>query len=169
MWTLASPLRGSTRVSPSPCCPSQGKYLRQSVLLLPLSGEVPASVRPLAAPFRGSTRVSPSPCCPSQGKYLRQSVLLLPLSGEVPASVRPLAAPLRGSTRVAGEGVSKPFCHVLRRDSSPTRGAKGALGIGPVVSCPPPYPPPMEGVAVCSPMDGVHTSFRPDRSFYLFY
>ena len=102
------------------------------------------AVRPLAA-FSGKPLRSPPPCCP-----------------------------FRGSTRVSeGRGSKTPQSR-LRRDSSPTRGAKGALGMGSVVFCPPPYPPPMEGVCGLFSNGGgyargqyeVQPSYRPVRGFY---
>ncbi len=60
-------------------------------------------------------------------------------------AVRPLASPLRGSTCVAGDRVSKTPQPRLTPRQLPYEGRQGALGSCPVVFCPPPYPPPMEG------------------------
>ena len=68
--------------------------------------------------------------------------------------VRPLASPFRGSTRVSGgRGFQNPSVTAMPCQL-PYEGSQGSHEMSFVVSCPPPYPPPMEGVALCSPMEG---------------
>ena len=173
------PLSGGVPTQSVPLLPLLGEVPAQSVLLLPLSGEVPASVRPLAAPlrgstravhplaaplrgstravrllaapFRGSTRVSPSTCCPFQGKYPRERGKGFQ-NPSVTASA--VTAPLRGEPRGAREWPLRFSAH----PPTPLRWRGVVLEIS------------RGGGGACErPRRLPRTSFRPDRSFYLFY